>query len=159
VSAAGPIAAAVGRALGRRVTAARQVAGGDINEAWAVRLDAGEVAFLKTRADAAPGEFATEAAGLAWLAEAGARVPEVLGGSVLVVRGFGSVGSGVLEVQGLVLARPGSNTTQLLLCSVVRWTLRPGWFKPGRARCSGPALVVDRFRSDAGPRFPPWLVC
>ena len=73
--------------------------------------------------------------------------------------GFGSVGSGVLEVQGLVLARPGSNTTQLLLCSVVRWTLRPGWFKPGRARCSGPALVVDRFRSDAGPRFPPWLVC
>ena len=35
------------------------------------------------------------------------RVPEVLGGSVLVVRGFGSVGSGVLEVQGLVLARPG----------------------------------------------------
>jgi fructosamine-3-kinase len=78
VIAAGRIAAAVGRALGRRVTAARQVAGGDINEAWAVRLDDGEVAFLKTRTDAAPGEFATEAAGLAWLAEAGARVPEVL---------------------------------------------------------------------------------
>jgi fructosamine-3-kinase len=78
VNAPGPIAAAVGRALGRRVTAARQVAGGDINEAWAVRLDDGEVAFVKTRADAAPGEFATEAAGLAWLAEAGASVPEVL---------------------------------------------------------------------------------
>jgi fructosamine-3-kinase len=63
VNAPGPIAAAVGRALGRRVTAAGRSPGGDINEAWAVRLDDGEVAFVKTRADAAPGEFATEGGG------------------------------------------------------------------------------------------------
>lgn len=78
MNAAAPVAAAVGRVLGRRVTAARRVAGGDINEAWAAELDGGERAFVKTRADAAPGEFATEAAGLAWLAAAGASVPEVL---------------------------------------------------------------------------------
>ena len=78
MSPAGPIAAAVGFALGRPVVAARRVAGGDINDAWAVELDGGARAFVKTRADAAPGEFATEATGLAWLAETGAGVPEVL---------------------------------------------------------------------------------
>ena len=37
-------------------------------------------AFVKTRADVAPGEYAAEAAGLRWLAEPGGlRVPEVLG--------------------------------------------------------------------------------
>jgi fructosamine-3-kinase len=57
---------------------ARPVGGGDINEAFRVRLD-GREAFLKTRPDAAPGEYAAEAAGLRWLAEPGAlRVPAVL---------------------------------------------------------------------------------
>lgn len=60
-------------------TELRRVGGGDINEAWHVRLDAGEEAFLKTRVEAAPGEYALEAAGLRWLAESGAvRTPEVL---------------------------------------------------------------------------------
>jgi fructosamine-3-kinase len=72
------IAEAVGRELRRPVTAARRVAGGDINDAWAVELEGGARAFVKTRASAAPGEFATEAAGLAWLAAAGAAVPDVL---------------------------------------------------------------------------------
>jgi fructosamine-3-kinase len=58
---------------------ARPVAGGDINEAFAVVLRDGGQAFVKTRADAAPGEFAAEAAGLRWLAEPGAlRTPRVL---------------------------------------------------------------------------------
>ncbi len=58
---------------------ARPVAGGDINEAFAVVLRDGRQAFVKTRADAAPGEFAAEAAGLRWLAEPGAlRTPRVL---------------------------------------------------------------------------------
>lgn len=49
--------------------------GGDINEAWKVTLDGRDV-FVKTRSDAAEGEYALEAAGLAWLAKAGAlRVP------------------------------------------------------------------------------------
>lgn len=58
---------------------ARPVAGGDINEAFRVVLADGGDAFVKTREDVAPGEYAAEAAGLQWLAEPGAlRVPAVL---------------------------------------------------------------------------------
>jgi fructosamine-3-kinase len=58
---------------------ARRVGGGDINEAFQVRLADGREAFVKTRSDAAPGEYEAEAAGLAWLAEPGAlRTPRVL---------------------------------------------------------------------------------
>jgi fructosamine-3-kinase len=58
---------------------ARRVGGGDINEAFRVVLADGSDAFVKTRADAAPGEYAAEAAGLTWLAEPGAlRTPRVL---------------------------------------------------------------------------------
>jgi fructosamine-3-kinase len=79
---------AVRAATGRAVQEAERVAGGDINEAFRVLLDGGVRAFAKTRADAAPGEYATEAEGLRWLAEAGGLpVPEVLGeaGDVLVL--------------------------------------------------------------------------
>jgi fructosamine-3-kinase len=56
-----------------------RVGGGDINEAFRVVLVDGREAFVKSRADAAPGEYAAEAAGLAWLAEPGAlRTPAVL---------------------------------------------------------------------------------
>ena len=59
----------------------RRVGGGDINEAFHVTLADGSEAFVKTRADAAPGEYAAEAAGLAWLAAPGAvRTPRVLRG-------------------------------------------------------------------------------
>jgi fructosamine-3-kinase len=60
-------------------SALERVGGGDINEAFrAVLADGGE-AFVKTRADAAPGEYAAEAAGLEWLSEPGAlRTPRVL---------------------------------------------------------------------------------
>jgi fructosamine-3-kinase len=69
---------ALASALGRRVTSLRRVPGGDLNEAFVAVLDDGEQVFVKTRAGAAPGEFATEAEGLRWLAEAGAiRVAEV----------------------------------------------------------------------------------
>ncbi len=57
----------------------RRVGGGDINEAFHVVLADGGEAFVKTRADAAPGEYAAEAAGLEWLAQPGAlRTPRVL---------------------------------------------------------------------------------
>ncbi|MGD1058754.1 MAG: fructosamine kinase family protein [Solirubrobacteraceae bacterium] len=57
----------------------RRVGGGDINEAFHVALADGREAFVKTRADAAPGEYAAEAAGLEWLGEPGAlRTPTVL---------------------------------------------------------------------------------
>lgn len=56
-----------------------RVGGGDINEAFHVCLADGSEAFVKTRADAAPGEYMAEAAGLEWLGEPGAlRTPRVL---------------------------------------------------------------------------------
>ena len=59
--------------------ASQRVGGGDINHAFRVAVRRDEsFAFVKTRADVAPGEYAAEAAGLRWLAEPGAlRVPEV----------------------------------------------------------------------------------
>ena len=72
------LAAAVARAAGAEVTGGARASGGSINEAWALEL-AGGRAFVKTRADAAPGEYATEAAGLRWLAQADAvALPGVL---------------------------------------------------------------------------------
>jgi fructosamine-3-kinase len=60
-------------ARGRRVT------GGDINDAYRVPLGDGRDAFVKTRPDAPPGEYAAEAAALEWIAEPGAiRVPQVV---------------------------------------------------------------------------------
>jgi fructosamine-3-kinase len=57
----------------------RRVGGGDINEAYRVVLGDGREAFVKTRRGAHPGEYAAEAAGLAWLAEPGhVRTPPVL---------------------------------------------------------------------------------
>jgi len=74
------IAEAAAGAIGRPLAGARRVAGGDINDAWLVELEGGTRAFVKSRAGAAPGEYATEAAGLRWLAAAagGLPVPEVL---------------------------------------------------------------------------------
>jgi fructosamine-3-kinase len=75
-----PLAAAIERATGRRALAGTRVAGGDINDAWRVELDGGTRAFVKTRADAAEGEYEAEAAALRWLAEPGALpLPAVLG--------------------------------------------------------------------------------
>lgn len=57
---------------------ARRVGGGDINEAWHVKLG-GRDAFVKTRPDAGEGEYALEAAGLRWLAEpGGVRTPAAI---------------------------------------------------------------------------------
>jgi fructosamine-3-kinase len=58
---------------------ALRVGGGDINEAYRARLPGGEQAFVKTRMSPHPGEYASEAAGLRWLAEPGMlRTPAVL---------------------------------------------------------------------------------
>jgi fructosamine-3-kinase len=74
------LAAAVAEELGSVVSDARRLGGGDINQAWALELADGARAFLKTRADVPGGEYAAEAAGLAWLAEPAALpVPRVLG--------------------------------------------------------------------------------
>jgi fructosamine-3-kinase len=80
VSLAGPLAAALERATGSAPRAAVRIGGGDVNDAWRVELADGRRAFVKTRADAPPGEYAAEADGLRWLGEPGGLpVPEVLG--------------------------------------------------------------------------------
>jgi fructosamine-3-kinase len=72
--------AAVARATGSDVRSLRRVGGGDINDAYAAELADGRRAFVKTRPDAPPGEYAAEAAALRWLGEpASIGVPEVLG--------------------------------------------------------------------------------
>jgi len=70
---------AVEAALASAVAAWNAVAGGDINAAHEARLADGRMVFVKSNADAPPDMFATEARGLAWLAEARAlHVPGVL---------------------------------------------------------------------------------
>ena len=65
--------------LPRGCTHVQPIAGGDINEAFRVTLRDGREAFVKTRADPQPGEYAAEAQGLEWLAEPRAlRTPGVL---------------------------------------------------------------------------------
>jgi fructosamine-3-kinase len=65
--------------LGSAVAATAPVAGGDICTATKLRLSSGRSAFMKTLTSAPDGFFATEAAGLRWLGEAGGvQVPEVL---------------------------------------------------------------------------------
>ena len=76
---AGALAAALGDALGRPVARLEPVTGGDLNDAYAATLEDGERVFVKGSASAAPGAFASEAAGLRWLAEPAAiGVPDVL---------------------------------------------------------------------------------
>ena len=73
------LAESVGEALGVGVARTRSVSGGDINRACALTLADGRELFVKYRADVAPGEFATEAAGLRWLGDAPALpVPAVV---------------------------------------------------------------------------------
>lgn len=78
----GAIAQRAEALLGTAVAATSPVAGGDICTSTRLRLSDGRSALMKTRPHAPADFFATEAAGLRWLAEAmpvgGADVPEVL---------------------------------------------------------------------------------
>jgi fructosamine-3-kinase len=70
---------ALGRALGAEVRGASPLRGGDINDAYEVRLADGRRVFAKANDHAPPGMFEAEANGLGWLSEAGAlRIPRVL---------------------------------------------------------------------------------
>lgn len=67
------------RLLGTSVVSTTPVAGGDVCTATRLRLSDGRSAIVKTRPHPPARFFATEAAGLGWLAEAGAvATPEVL---------------------------------------------------------------------------------
>jgi fructosamine-3-kinase len=73
------LALAVEAALRSRIAGAARVHGGDVAIAFAVDLADGRRVFVKTHRSPPPGFFSTEAAGLAWLADAAAvDVPAVL---------------------------------------------------------------------------------
>lgn len=75
-----PLVRAVAGILGAAVRSSRPVGGGSINHAARVELADGRIAFVKHHPQAAPGGFASEAAGLRWLGEPRALgVPGVLG--------------------------------------------------------------------------------
>jgi fructosamine-3-kinase len=65
-------------ALGADVVTTDPVSGGDINDAYRVRLSDGRVVFVKAHDRAPPGMFAAEADGLDWLRAGPVRVPAVL---------------------------------------------------------------------------------
>jgi fructosamine-3-kinase len=67
--------------LGTPVVATSPVAGGDVARATKLRLNDGSVALMKTLPHAPDGFFRAEARGLAWLADAGLPVPELLASS------------------------------------------------------------------------------
>jgi len=86
------------RVLGSDLVAVEGVAGGDINDAFRVRLADGRTVFVKSHARAPDGMFAAEAAGLEWLRAGPLRVPRVL-----------AVGADWLALEWLELAgRPDS---------------------------------------------------
>jgi fructosamine-3-kinase len=75
----GAFARAVGDALDDAVVEMRSLRGGDVSEAYRVRLSSGRVVFAKTHRSPPPDFFTTEATGLRWLRAADALpVPEVL---------------------------------------------------------------------------------
>jgi fructosamine-3-kinase len=65
-------------ALAAPVVAADPVSGGDINDAFRVRLGDGRSVFVKTHAAPPDGMFVAEAAGLEWLRPGPLHVPRVL---------------------------------------------------------------------------------
>lgn len=104
---------------------ATPVGGGDINDAFRVTLADGREAFVKTRADAAPGEYAAEAAGLRWLAEPGAlRTPAVL-----------DVDQDYLALEWVVRGRLGENGAEELGrgLALMHGAGAPGFGDPGLA--------------------------
>jgi fructosamine-3-kinase len=74
--------------VGERTVRVEAVAGGDINNAFAVTLASGRRLFVKTHRSPLTEVFVREAEGLAWLAEANAlRVPGVVAASEVDARG------------------------------------------------------------------------
>ncbi|RLB43244.1 MAG: hypothetical protein DRH30_03440 [Deltaproteobacteria bacterium] len=71
--------AALEQQLGTQILGAKQLGGGDINDAFEVSLGNGASVFVKTHPNPPPGMFEAEARGLRWLEEAGEiRIPKVV---------------------------------------------------------------------------------
>jgi fructosamine-3-kinase len=101
--------------LGQRVVSASRVSGGDINEAFELRLADGQSAFLKTNAEAPPTMFAAEARGLRFLDQARAlRIPRVLAASAEHAR------PGFLLLEFIRSARPRRGFDDELGCGLAQ---------------------------------------
>jgi len=128
------------------------VAGGYINDAFRVTLADGSDAFVKTRGDAVDGEYAAEAAGLAWLAAAGAlRVPRALelGGRYLALEWIdtapeGALAPGAAEELGRALA-----VTHL--AGAPCFGLPHGWGERPWEHAGAPAVAWRADRADEPP--------
>ena len=71
--------ATIEQRLGTQILGAKQLSGGDINEAFEVSLEDGAGVFVKTHPNPPHGMFGAEARGLRWLQNAAAiRVPRVV---------------------------------------------------------------------------------
>ena len=145
--------AAVARAVGRAVRGLKRVGGGDINDAYTAELEGGGRAFVKTRARAPAGEYASEAAGLDWLAEPRALgVPEVLG--VL----DGPDEPRLLALEWLDAGPPGDAGAS----SAAGWRpcTRPERLRSAARRCCGSGRSRSRTtRCRTGPRSTPSAGC
>jgi len=114
---------AIGAACGSPVESWRRVAGGDVNEALRAELADGRVVFVKHRDGAPAGFYATEAAGLRWLAEGPLAVAEVIGihddflalawveGAARAPGFDAALGRGLAELHGLGAERFGAERT------------------------------------------------
>ena len=101
------LSAAVESLTGLAVRATAVVRGGDFAAAYRVELVDGTSLFAKTHPAPPPGFFTTEAAGLAWLRNAGAvPVPEVLTAS----DGTGPAGLALLVMEWIDHGPPGAST-------------------------------------------------
>jgi fructosamine-3-kinase len=126
---------------------ALRVGGGDINEAWRVRLADGRLAFVKTRPDAREGEYEREAGELRWLAQPGTlQVPEVLeiGPDYLVLEWIqhGGLDRAGAEELGRGLAR-------------LHATGAPAFGDPGLGGTGGPSVVGSlSLPNDPAPDWP-----
>jgi fructosamine-3-kinase len=124
-----------------------RVGGGDINQAWRVRLADRRLAFVKTRPDARKGEYEQEAGGLRWLAQPGTlQVPEVLdvGADYLALEWIehGSLDAAGAEELGRGLAR-------------LHAAGAPTFGDPGLSGVGGPSLIGSlSLPNDPAPDWP-----
>ena len=121
------------------------MAGGDLNDAWRLELDDGTPAFAKT---GHPGTYEPEAAGLAWLADGGATVPEVLAASddVLVLSWVEEARHDPEDLGRMVatMHRAGAASSACWRTAAAHrcaWAL---WRSPPTPRPTGPASTPHR---------------
>ena len=124
--------AAIGARLGASIVGVRALAGGSINEAWAVALGDGRSVFVKANASAPADMFDAEVHGLAFLREGllgveGISVPDVIACEreylVLGLRppartstSYSGAGSRACTAAGLACSSASSATTTSAAC-------------------------------------------